>query len=597
MPSIYSRARRFLGVPYSNAAPDFPAEWRLDRFGKYQAIIPDVVLALLCLLLWLVPAGMSELRNADEARYVLIAREWLVRDCAICLSFFGEPYDQKPPLPFLLLGAMLKLTGGEVVTLFMRLPSIALGTAAVLATWRIGRRRLGEVAGLFSALVLMTSMRWMKDVPTTELNVMFAGWLTLSLACWFLRPEGALRPLRALAMWLLLAAAFFTKGPFAIVIVVFVLGAEAAYSRSWRPFRESRFVPGMLLVVGLIALWFAAEWMHYGAEFVRTQVVGESVERFFQGKHRAPHAFYLWRYFRTIMFPWGVFLLPMAFLVWKSPARVPLIVRTAFLGWGLLPMIVLTLASGKREPYPLPLLPGFSLVVGYYLSRFVAVNARMPRVSSAMMWAAIGWCCVLLAGASLAFIYPRICEDHGAFFRAWQIVPAVALFAAFGCVAYWTRRFRADALTPVLSLSAILFLVGLTFTTIVKPSADPAKSSRAFSRELDAILEERSIKSPVGVVDKSAKPEYHVYGRYLATVLDFDRDIVAESRALPEVLILRARDWDAEARVIETLAARGYVLERRMIAARDELLLFTERAQPAETLVETVVHVEPGAPR
>lgn len=552
----------------------------MDRLGKYRAVAPEIVLVMLCLLLWLVPAGLSELRNADEARYVLIAREWLACSNGLCLTFFGEPYDQKPPLPFLLLGAMLKLTGGEVVTFFVRIPSIALGTAAVIATWRIARRHLGELAGFISALVVMTSMRWMKDVPTTELNIMFSGWITLSLACWFLRPEGVLSPARALAMWGCLAAAFFTKGPFAIVIVGSVLGTEAAFARSWRPFRESRFVLGLLGVVAMIGLWFLAERMHYGADFVRNQVVGESVDRFLQGKHRQPNSYYVGRMFHTIMFPWAIALIPMAFAIWRRSRELPSIITTAFIGWGLIPMIVLSLAAGKREPYPLPLLPGFALVVAYWLRQFIAANRKTPRICDAIMWSSIGWCGVYLVGGFFAFARPDLCEARGAYFRSWQIIPWVGLVVAFAVSAWVIRRNRASPVTPVLGISAILVLTGIMFTTIVKPSADPDKSSRAFSAELDHILESREIQNPVGLIDGAAKPEYHVYGRYLATKLDFESDILRVDKPLPQLLILRPQDWDDAAMFEAALNKRGFTLERTTLAARDEFRIYIRPEAP-----------------
>jgi len=585
MPSLHRRVRRVLEVPRARVAPPIPAEWGLVRFDKNRSLAPDLILVLLCLILWLVPAGLSELRNADEARYVLIAHEWLLSGKGVCMTFFGEPYDQKPPLPFFLLAAMLKVTGGEVLTFFVRIPSIALGTAAVLATWRIGRGHLGELAGFIAALVLMTSMRWMKDVPTTELNIMFSGWIALSLACWFLRPEGKLSPARTIAMWGFLAAAFFTKGPFALIIVASVLATEAAVTRSWRPYRESRCIVGMIGVVALIALWFLAERIQFGAEFVREQVEGESVDRFLQGKHRQPHGYYVLRVFHTIMFPWGLALIPMSIAVWKRARELPPILTTALVGWGLIPMIVLTLASGKREPYPLPLLPGLSLVVAYYVQQFIGSNRKMPRVADGLMWSYLGWCCALITGAALTLLKPNLCEARGAFFRPWQMIPLVALVAAFGIGATLIRRWRTNPTTPVLGLAGMLFLTGFFFTTIVKPSADPNKSSRGFSRALDGLLAARGFSGPIGLIDGAAKPEYHVYGQYSACRIEFERDVAGHGgRSLPAVLLIRGKDWEDPTAFDSALRERGYRRESTMIAARDELEVYVRDGAGNATL-------------
>lgn len=549
-------------------------DWNSANGAKFRNFAPGVFLFICCFVLWVLPAGLSDLRGADETRYVLVAREWLAGDRVIGLTLFGVPYDQKPPLPFLLLALMLKMSGGEISSLAVRLPSILLGTSAVLATWAIGRRHLGEIAGFFAAIILMTSTQWMMDTPTAELNVMFAGWLTLSLAVWFLRPIGGMSPRRALAMWLLLAAAFFTKGPLALLIVTSVISAEAAIRRSWAPFKESRFAAGMLLNIALIGVWLYAQHLEAGSEFVKNQVSGETVDRFLKGSHEAPFYFYMIRLFTSIMFPWAFFLVPAANRIWKEVRTLPTVLGTALFGWGLVPLLILTLAAGKRESYPIPVLPGLSLLVGHYLSRLVAANKSGTHISLALMGVAIIGSLGLAAGTAAIIASPELGWTRDAYFTGWQMLPAIILIIAFGMLARSIHRFRNNSATPIFALAAIIALSGLCMTSLVRPANSPGNSSRSFSAFLDDFLARQGTAPVVGLIDRAARPEYHVYGGYAGVELDYENDICVESAPLPDVLLLRTKDFRKNEGLDAVMQSRGYSVATRAVASRDVVSIY-----------------------
>lgn len=550
-----------------------------------------VLLVSLCFLLWMLPAGLWDLRGADETRYVLIAREWLAGDGGIKLTLLGQPYDQKPPLPFLLYALMLAANGGDVSNWAVRLPSVLLGTAGVLATWRIGRRHLGERAGLLAALVLATSSQWMIDTPTAELNVMFSGWIALSLACWFLRPEGAMPWRRALAMWLLLAAAFFTKGPLAILVVVSVLAGECVVRRSFAPLREARLWQGLLLNGILIAAWLLAQRAEAGSAFVEKQVVGQTVDRFVQGDHEAPPWYYVPRLFASIMCPWAILLVPAGFRWWREWKNVSPFSRTALLGWIGLPFAVLSLASGKRETYMLPLLPGFALIVGSFLDGLLArgetVRTPVTRHFSRALASLAILCALLLCTAGIVVVKrPDLLWNHDFLLRRWQIAPIAVLAALFAWTAIRLRSREDSVATPVAGAFALLFLGGLAMFTIAYPATSPGKSTRRFAEFLDRFLAENRAGKAVGLLDRAAKPEYHVYGNYLGVPLEKGDLNPGASHRLPNVLVVREGDWkDVEANR-KRMADAGYAAGPRIVATGDELTLYLRSAESASTTLD-----------
>ena len=81
-----------------------------DHTGQEPACWKQLgLLIALCLGLWAWTCGLWDLWGPDEARYVQIAKELLPRRNWFLLTLHGQPYDEKPPLPFWMLAGMLKL--------------------------------------------------------------------------------------------------------------------------------------------------------------------------------------------------------------------------------------------------------------------------------------------------------------------------------------------------------------------------------------------------------------------------------------------------------------------------------------------------------
>ena len=532
-----------------------------------------MVFTLLCVILWIIPAGLSDLSGPDETRYVLVAREWLAGDNPLALTLHGRPYDQKPPLAFILIALMLKGSGGEIASLAVRLPSILLGTAGVLATWMVGRRLFGSRAGFLAGLVLATSPQWMIDTLTAELNVSFSGWITLSLACWFLRGEGRLSVARAAAMWALAAAAFFTKGPLAILVIVGVLLAECGVRRSFSPLQEAWLWQGLMFLGTLVAGWLLAQDASFGPSFVKGQVAGETIGRFLHGDHQAPFWFYPPRLFASIMFPWALLLVPVGLGMARGRAGDPPEAWVLALGWVLLPLLVLTLASGKRESYMLPLLPGLSLLVGRHLDGFLARGQPTERVSvalsafAALLSVALAACSVLLACRPRLLAVLRLEPPPW----AWGTTALLAVVAA--SVAWCCHAGRARPEIPVLATAALLLLYGFGRLAVVAPALDHVKSSRGFAEFAGEFLKANNVPPVLGLLDRASKPEYHVYGRYERMPLKLE-DVVPGARDLPAVIAARAKDWDDPAALEQRMAWAGYALAAQKSASGDMLALY-----------------------
>ncbi|GAB4318530.1 MAG: hypothetical protein Kow0059_12090 [Candidatus Sumerlaeia bacterium] len=611
---------------------------KMQKNAGRRALIAVVLLGLAVFVL----TGLStDLQGPDEGRYVRIARELLGRSNWFILTLHGEPYDEKPPLPFWMFAAMLMAAGGDVQAVVLRLPSILFALLTLAVVFDLGRRRWGERAGLLASLVLLSSAEFFSAAPTVKLDMMFTGWISLSAWAWLTRPPSAARlsPGRAALMWVALAAAVLTKGPLAIIILAAVIGAEAWGRRSWRLLKTARPVTGIVIVGGLVGGWLAIEMSAAGSRFVSSQVGEQTLTRFLEGTHGEPVWYYIPRLFTSIFAPWALVLIPAGALIWKqrrkqsagpTPAAqtreetdpTPTGVvgggteLAPLLGWGLVPLVILTLAHGKRQSYLLPLLPAGALLVGWYLDLWIqgragqseegreesgdrgpgssvesgAGGARpesgnseqaagaeaggrfVSRAAAAiglLSWAAGA---VLLAlGAGVAFRF-ELAWAHGIYPTRLSALWMGLLGVAFLGAGVWIRRRRKAGVRAavVQGALALTLLVFLTEGVVVNSALNPGKSARSFARRLDALISSMGVEPIVGGIGKGAKPEYHAYGRYQVRALEDDPEHLRSAVGLPAVLVARAKDWE---KLDAAHLLADYTPAAREIASGDSLII------------------------
>jgi len=529
--------------------------WLSNRQKSSHHIVLLLALSIIVLLL---PAGAWDLRGPDEARYTQIARELLGSNNWFALTIYGRPYDQKPPLMFWLLTLALKANGGEISSWFLRMPSILAAIGTMLCTYFLGRRFAGPAAGLFSALFLLTSIVFLDDAPTVELNMLYTFFTTAALAVWlFHLDRPALSWPQATALWLLVAAAFLVKGPLAILVVLSAVGGAAIARRSWQPYKAIKTLWGVPLLLAVIAGWFWAQSSAFGNDFVEQQVQGETVGRFLKGDHAESFWYYFPRLITSYMGPWAFFLFASLLFFWKQRGENPTYVAP-LIGWITIPFIVLLLANGKRVPYLLPLLPAACLLSGTGIARKIA-DRRMGTFSKRAVPVLLFLISALAVAASLAvLLFPHKLIDAA---HAQNVVDmqrlhpelwlAAGIMIAMISITY--LRSRRTWITGIWSLAlAILIVQFMDFATI-RPAFDVGKSTRPFSTVIDDLMK-RHNETTLLVLPDMGIPKEHIYGHYKVDrrnrqVLDF------ADPTLPSLLALRKDEIDTSGPQAE---AAGY---------------------------------------
>ncbi len=534
-----------------------------------------LVLFALCMGLWGWTAGLWDLWGIDESRYVQISEELLHRDNWFLLTLHDNPYDQKPPLPFWLMAAMLKLSGGEVVSGLLRLPSVLLGTASTLLTFLIGRRFWNGRAGLLSALILMTSGQFAGDVPSAELNIMFTGWTLIAISVWLLAPEKEkLSFIRAACFWLALSAAFLTKGPLCLLVVLSALIGQAWQTRSAGGFLRVRPFWGLLFLASIVGGWLYMQGRAAGVDFVATQVKGETLERFLHGSHSEPFWFYFPRLFTSIFVPWALLLVPAALKIWSLRRKELPTGMGTLLGWILIPFFLFTLANGKRESYLLPLLPAMALIVGWYIDRLQTDGIRLPRLGFVMPGLLTVSASVLPIAAFLLWLQPSLLDNAE---YSWNVDYSILLcfFAAgAGLLGFLVMKRHKQPVVNAMAVVGFIYLLQLMIFTVFYPAQNLDESGRVFSDTLDN-LTARMGEDHVGAIDQGTDPEYHVYGEY--DILHSNEDFnLYEGLNIPEILVTDGETW-AEIQSISSLS--DYVIIWQGEVADDLMVICADRKQ------------------
>ena len=363
------------------------------RFASALALLLLGLLALILPNLGAAPLERAEIYFLDAARSMVETGDWVVP------RYQGEPFFDKPPLAYWLMGAAFLGLGAEAAAARLVPALAALGT--VLATVWLGVLLFGRRTALAGALVLSTTLAFlifarvaMSDMPLTLLTT-----LSVALGVRAYRPHPAAWTVPALGA--ALGLGFATKGPIALLVpgLAFLL-LLLANRRRPLPVGWGALAVGLVAFFALGFGWFALVYGRLGAGPLEYFFLRENLERFAGQAYDVgrPPWFYLPAYAAEGL-PWSPFL-PLA--LWRlrrrdgrdEAGRRPALFLAAWVALVLIPLVV---SRGKIDYYLLPLYPALSLLLGRL---FVGVPwRRLERVWSGAV--------LLLMAAVLAAVVLR----------------------------------------------------------------------------------------------------------------------------------------------------------------------------------------------
>jgi 4-amino-4-deoxy-L-arabinose transferase-like glycosyltransferase len=352
-------------------------------------------LALLVLVLLpatlLYPCLAFRLFEPDESRYAEIAREMLRGGDWIVPHLQNEPYLDKPPLLYWLVGASFGLLGMHDWSARL-VPALAVH-ACILITYWLGRRSLGDRAAFGGALLLALAPGFLGMGRLLLLDGLLALWVALALLGAF----EAVRGERLLWRWWLPAAAaaglgILTKGPVALLLLVPPLwGHRLLADRSCR-------IPWLAhLTFAAVVLAIAVPW------YVAVCLRAPGFAGYFLWEHNVlrflspfDHLEPVWYYGPVVL----AGLLPgtlwaISFIRFLLSGRTGVAQRRCpelgFMllagGWGIL---FFTLSGCKLPTYVLPAFPLLCLALGYHLAGAAWRASRLPALAAGCTFVLVG---------------------------------------------------------------------------------------------------------------------------------------------------------------------------------------------------------------
>ena len=480
----------------------------------------------------------------DAPRYGRIAHEMVASGDWLVPHLNGYAYPEKPPLVFWL-QATVERVSGDPSPIGARLPSAILAALAVLLTARIARRwfddrALGDTAGILFAtmgLVLWNGSWGGLDLPLTAfaLLALDGGTSVVLHRSWW----GALR------LGLGLGLGFLTKGPHALYVPVgAILGGALASGRA-RRLLDPRLFLGLLLGAGILLAWLLPALEHAGNETTASgdaygeRLLGQIGTRLSGGEEPHDHPFwYLVPVLLAVALPWTPFAAIGAVAAVK--ARVARVEDRfglgAALGGIILPLVLLSVPTSKRELYLIPLLPCIAALAAFAMHRLEArrgVRASTRGIAAALaLLALLAFAVPLLAmwnpSADLFEVGGLAIMAVGSYRVALLAAWALATAGAVGAFRLRDRPAGAARVAAV-ALAAVYVLA----SHLLLPALDPTKSFA----EVAAVADREAPEAPFVIAGTSDVSALWNFKRDRATVLAEGR-VYAE---LAQLLTLRGR--------------------------------------------------------
>jgi 4-amino-4-deoxy-L-arabinose transferase-like glycosyltransferase len=340
--------------------------------------------------------------HAEAAREMVLRHDW------VTLYTDGIRYLEKAPLMYWGVAASYKTFG--ISEWSTRLPLVLGVLALLLVIYLLGKDAYGERAGLYSSVVLATSLGPYIFTRFEIPDAMVALWMALS-AYFFLLSLQQEKPSRAVC-WGFAATCALNVLTKSLIGLVFPFGAILLYlwaTKNLRHIFKLRLVSSTIVFLVIAAPWHILAALHNPTQttphgtvkgflwfyFINEQFMRYLGKRVPPGYDTVPLLIF-WALTILWLAPWMVFL-P------QSLRRIPWRLRQIrdrltreqqyslfFILWAIVIVGFFTFST-RQEYYTIPAVPALALLVGGWLAKETASEpeARAGRISSWVLFAMV----------------------------------------------------------------------------------------------------------------------------------------------------------------------------------------------------------------
>jgi 4-amino-4-deoxy-L-arabinose transferase-like glycosyltransferase len=319
----------------------------------------------------------------------------------------GEAFCEKPPLTYWVAGASIRVLGASAWA--ARLPNLLYALLAALGVGFLARRGAGRIAALAAGAALATFLLsyqvliWLAtDAP------LLAGASVALLGAYigFYATSSVERLRGYTLMHAMLALGFLSKSAVAWMVPALALPVLAIWERRWRELLRWELYAGLLLQAAVIGAWVWTVysgpdglarlriffWNNLAGRFAHVDAPGalayDTGHRNTPGKYLIELPMYLW--------PWTLLVAAALRRAWLARRRPPEELRAVrfALAASLPSLALLSFAATARNIYLAPALPGFALLLGWWVSEALGSQDRWDtaalRVTALLLLIAAG---------------------------------------------------------------------------------------------------------------------------------------------------------------------------------------------------------------
>jgi 4-amino-4-deoxy-L-arabinose transferase-like glycosyltransferase len=410
----------------------------LERQPRATWWLSAAWLVLVCGIAFFWQLGALGPLDKDEASYIEMARQMVLRGDWLTPYRNGVPWFDKPPLAiwqsagaFLLLGmhAGAARLGSAIWASLLVVSSFFVlrrfGSTLGGDHWQQERQRwlsawIGSGIMAFNPAMLAFGRTAVMDMP-------LAGPLGLAMFAFFMgyaelpeQPHASDRTSRPwfLGFFGLLGLAILGKGPVALALAGLSLASFLTLTGQWHQIvRALPLLSGVGLMLLISIPWFAAMLWHHGQTYFNAFVLWSNVQRFTTGvDHPAP-----WHFFFPVlvwtMAPWSVYL-PVAIsrVFVRARSGVLRLPRRNQLGlyavvWFTTVFVFFSVSVTKLHGYLLPAIPALCLLLALYWSEQMVGSSRPWRARPGFQLSLVANVAVLAALAGLCGLGPTLFAD------------------------------------------------------------------------------------------------------------------------------------------------------------------------------------------
>lgn len=356
-----------------------------------------VIVGFLWLLIYFAGIFTPPLLDDVDSLHAEAAREMVQRHDWVTLYTDGIRYLEKAPLLYWCVAASYEVFG--VHDWSTRLPLMLGVLALLLATYWAGTVTYGERAGLWSAVVLATSLGPYIFTRFEIPDIIVALWLTLGAVCFLLslREE---KPPRWVCWGFAASCALnvLTKSLIGLVFPLATLFVFLLITRNLRHISKLRPISSTLVFLAIAAPWHILAAIRNPSQgavkgflwfyFVNEQFLRYVGKRVPPGYDTVPLLIF-WGLTVLWLAPWTVFLpqaikrLPRQWQQLQSRLAPHQQASLLFFIWALV-IVGFFSFSTRQEYYTIPAVPAFALLVGGWLAKEIAEpsESRPGKISS-----------------------------------------------------------------------------------------------------------------------------------------------------------------------------------------------------------------------